>query len=132
MKGSPEISLGDLTPTRDLLYVKDTANGFVEIAKSDSLIGEDCNIATQSEISIGDLAGKLISIINPAAMILQANERIRPAKSEVFRLYGSKEKITNHTGWKQQYNLDEGLKETIDWFSKEEDLRGYKTSIYNI
>lgn len=132
LNGKTEIQLGDLQPTRDLLYVKDTANGFVEIAKADSLIGQDCNIATQSEISIGDLANKLIEQINPAAKILQDNERIRPAKSEVFRLYGANEKISQHTAWKQQYDFDKGLLETIDWFRQAENLRGYKSNIYNI
>jgi NAD dependent epimerase/dehydratase len=132
LNGKTEIKLGDLSPTRDLLYVKDTVNGFVEIAKSDTLIGEDCNIATQSEISIGELADMLINIINPAAKILQDDERIRPAKSEVFRLYGSKEKISQHTNWKQQYSFEAGLKETIEWFSQEDNLRSYKANIYNI
>lgn len=132
LNGKTEISLGDLTPTRDLVYVKDTVNGFVEIAKADILIGEDCNIATQSEISVGDLANTLIGIINPNARILQDDNRIRPTNSEVFRLYGSKEKITKHTNWTQLYSFEDGLKETIEWFSKEENLRGYKANIYNL
>ncbi|RAJ85799.1 NAD dependent epimerase/dehydratase [Chitinophaga dinghuensis] len=132
LNGITEISLGDLTPTRDLLYVKDTVEGFLEIAKSDALIGHDCNIATESEISIGDLAQKIINIINPAAVIKQDMERIRPEKSEVFRLFGAKGKITKYTGWKQQYSLDNGLAETIEWFKKSENLREYKAHIYNI
>lgn len=132
LNGITEIKLGDLTPTRDLLFVKDTVNGFVEIAKSDKLIGQDCNIATQSEISVEALANKLISLINPNACILQDSDRIRPAKSEVFRLFGSKEKILELTEWKQQYSLEQGLQETIDWFRKEENLRSYKAGIYNI
>lgn len=132
LSGRTEINLGDLTPTRDLLYVKDTANGFVEIAKADSLIGQDCNIATQSEISIGDLANNLIKLLNPAARIIQDEVRIRPEKSEVFRLYGSKEKISQHTSWKQQYSLEDGLRETIEWFSDETNLKMYKANIYNI
>lgn len=132
LNGKTEISLGDLTPTRDLLYVKDTVNGFVEIAKADSLIGQDCNIATQSEVSVGDLAANLIKLLNPAAKIVQDDNRLRPEKSEVFRLYGSKEKISKHTAWKQQYSLEEGLRETIEWFSQPENLRSYKANIYNI
>lgn len=132
LNGKTAIHLGDITPTRDLLYVKDTVRGFVEIAKSDSLIGEDCNIATESEISVGDLAARLIALINPAATITHDNARIRPEKSEVFRLYGAKEKISRHTAWKQQFNLDEGLKETIAWFKVAENLKGYKADIYNI
>ncbi|MGF6845075.1 NAD dependent epimerase/dehydratase [Chitinophaga sp. W3I9] len=132
LNGKTEISLGDLTPTRDLLYVKDTANGFIEIAKADSLIGQDCNIATQSEVSIGDLAANLVKLLNPAARIVQDENRLRPEKSEVFRLYGSREKISQHTAWKQKYTLEEGLKETIEWFSIPGNLSSYKANIYNI
>ncbi|MNS67825.1 dTDP-glucose 4,6-dehydratase 2 [compost metagenome] len=132
LAGKTEIKLGALHPTRDLLFVKDTANGFVEIAKSDSLIGEEVNIATHSEITIGDLAQKLINIINPAAKIVSDDIRLRPEKSEVERLFGSNQKITQHTNWKQQYSFDEGLKETIEWFSKSENLKQYKADIYNV
>lgn len=132
LNGMQEIRLGDLTPTRDLLYVKDTANGFVEIAKSDTLIGHDCNIATQTEISVQDLAQTLINLINPAARIIQDEERIRPAKSEVFRLYGSNEKLREHTAWAPQYTFEQALTETIDWFRQPENLKQYKAGIYNI
>ena len=132
LSGKKEINLGDLTPTRDLLFVKDTVNGFIEIAKADSLIGQDCNIATQSEISVGDLAANLVKLLNPEARIVADEARLRPEKSEVFRLYGSKEKISLHTTWKQQYSLEEGLKETIEWFRQPENLRSYKANIYNI
>lgn len=132
LNGKTEIKLGDLTPTRDLVYVKDTVNGFVEIAKSEALIGQDCNIATESEISVGDLAAMLIEIINPQAKVVVDTARLRPEKSEVFRLYGSKKKITQYTSWKQQYSFKEGLTETINWFRSEENLRGYKADIYNI
>lgn len=132
LNGKTEIKLGDLSPTRDFVYVKDTVNGFLEITKSDSLIGEDCNIATQSEISIGQLAEELIRQINPEAKIVQDEARMRPAKSEVFRLYGSAEKIKAHTAWQPQYDLAAGLAETIKWFSNKENLRQYKADIYNI
>lgn len=132
LNGKTDIKLGDLIPTRDLLFVKDTANGFIEIAKSDTLIGEDCNIATQSEISVGDLAQTLINIINPKASIIREDERLRPAKSEVFRLYGSNEKILKHTNWQQNYSLEQGLEETVKWFSNPDNLKQYKADIYNI
>lgn len=132
LAGKTEIKLGALHPTRDLLFVKDTANGFVEIAKSDSLIGEEVNIATHSEITIGDLAQKLINIINPSAKIVSDDIRLRPEKSEVERLFGSNQKIMDHTAWRQQYSLDEGLKQTIEWFSKPENLKQYKADIYNV
>ncbi|GAB3535528.1 NAD-dependent 4,6-dehydratase LegB [Pontibacter brevis] len=132
LQGKTEIKLGDLTPTRDLLFVKDTANGFVQIAKSESLIGEDCNIATESEISIGELAQSIIDQINPDAKIIQDEVRLRPQKSEVFRLYGANCKIKQHTDWQLKYNLEEGVRETIAWFRDKENLRHYKADIYNI
>jgi NAD dependent epimerase/dehydratase len=132
LHGHTEIKLGDTLPTRDLVYVKDTANGFVEIAKSDKLIGHDCNIATQSEISVGDLARELIRQINPEAKIVTEEQRLRPAKSEVFRLYGSNEKIKSLTNWQQQYTLERGLAETITWFNDKENLKQYKADIYNL
>jgi NAD dependent epimerase/dehydratase len=132
LNGIEEIKLGDTIPTRDLLYVKDTVNGFVEIAKADGLVGQDCNIATQSEISVGDLAQEVILQINPNAKIIVDEQRLRPVKSEVFRLFGSNAKIKEHTGWIQNYSLDMGLKETIEWFKKKENLKHYKADIYNI
>ena len=132
LNGMEEIKLGDITPTRDLLYVKDTANGFIEIAKSDKLIGHDCNIATQSEITVGDLAQELINQINPKAIIISDEQRLRPEKSEVFRLYGSNSKIKEYTNWEQKYSLKEGLAETVAWFSNKENLKQYKAGIYNI
>ncbi len=132
LNGKREIKLGDITPTRDLLYVKDTVSGFIEIAKSETLIGQDCNIATQSEISVADLAYELIRQINPDAKIIEDKDRIRPEKSEVFRLFGSNEKIKKHTNWHQKYNLQQGLAETIEWFKNSENLKQYKADIYNI
>lgn len=132
LSGFEEIKLGDLTPTRDFLYAKDTANGFIEIAKSAKTIGEEINIATQSEISIGELAQELVNQINPNAKIICDEQRLRPEKSEVNRLFGSNEKLKKLTNWKQQYSLAEGLKETIEWFSDKENLGQYKPGIYNL
>ena len=132
LNGSSEIQLGDMRPTRDFLFVKDTVNGFIEIAKSNSLIGQDCNIATKSEISMKELTEELIRQINPTAKIITDDNRLRPEKSEVFRLYGSNDKIIQNTNWKLKYSLTEGLKETIVWFSDPENLRKYKYNIYNI
>lgn len=132
LNGETQIKLGDLRPTRDLLFVKDTVRGFHEIAKSSATIGEEINIATQSEISIGDLARKLISSINPQAQVVNEAERMRPDKSEVMRLFGSNEKLKKLTGWKQEYDLDKGLEETISWFSSKDNLKRYKHQIYNI
>jgi NAD dependent epimerase/dehydratase len=132
LAGRKEIKLGSLFPTRDLLYVKDTVKGFIEIAKSDKTTGEEINIATQTEISIGDLADKLIRAINPEAAVISEKQRIRPDKSEVERLLGSNEKILKLTNWKPEYSLDQGLTETIEWFRKEENLKKYKPEIYNL
>jgi len=132
LNGMEEIKLGDLIPTRDLLYVKDTARGFVEIARAESLIGHDCNIATQSEISVGDLANELINQINPNARIITDEQRLRPQNSEVFRLFGSNEKIMKHTNWKPEFTFADGLAATIQWFRDPNNLKNYKANIYNI
>jgi NAD dependent epimerase/dehydratase len=132
LAGNQEIRLGAINPTRDLLFVKDTVNGFMEIAKSDSLTGHEVNIATESEISIGDLAHKLINMINPQAKIISDDIRLRPNKSEVERLLGSNAKILEYTNWKQQVTLEEGLEITINWFRDKNNLSKYKTDIYNV
>ena len=130
MAGKEEIKLGSLTPTRDFNYVKDTVQGFIEIAKSEKTIGEEINIATQMEISIEDLATELIRQINPNAVIICDEERLRPEKSEVNRLLGSNEKIKRLTNWTPNYSLEQGLAETIEFFKG--NLEKYKTDIYNI
>jgi NAD dependent epimerase/dehydratase len=132
LTGKTEIKLGSLEPTRDLVFVKDTAQGFVEIAKCDALVGTDVNIATQHEISIGDLAKQLIDLINPGAKIITDNDRLRPAQSEVERLLGKNEKLKHHTGWVPPTKLVAGLKQTIEWFKEPDNLNKYKTEIYNV
>ena len=130
LAGKTEIKLGSLTPTRDFNYVKDTVQGFIEIAKSDKTIGEEINIASQKEISIGQLATELIRQINPQAAIVCDEERLRPEMSEVNRLLGSNEKIKKLTNWSPTYSLEQGLAETIEFFK--ENLEKYKIDIYNI
>lgn len=130
LAGKDTIKLGSLTPTRDFNYVKDTAAGFIAIAESQQTIGEEINIATQQEISIGDLANEIISQINPKASIVCEQERLRPQKSEVNRLLGSNEKIRKLTSWKQQYTFAQGIEETIAWIREHMDR--YKADIYNI
>ncbi|QNF33803.1 SDR family NAD(P)-dependent oxidoreductase [Adhaeribacter swui] len=132
LAGKNGIKLGSLHPTRDLLFVKDTANGFVEIAKAEATIGEEVNIATQSEITIGELAQMLIAKINPQAQIISDDVRLRPAKSEVERLFGSNEKIKRLTNWQPQYSFSQALDETINWFKQPENLAKYKADIYNV
>ena len=130
LAGKTEIKLGALTPTRDFNYVKDTANGFIELYKSDKTIGEEINIATQKEISIGELAEKLIQQINPKAKVICDNQRLRPEKSEVNRLLGANGKIKALTEWEQKYSIDQGLEKTIEFIK--DNLDKYKTDIYNI
>jgi NAD dependent epimerase/dehydratase len=132
LNGHKEIKLGAIHPTRDLVFVKDTAAGFVSIAKADNVNGEEINVATQQEISIGDLAQKLIDKINPSSVVVSEELRKRPEKSEVERLLGSSEKINRLTGWQPYYSLDEGLEETIQWFADKANLSKYKADIYNI
>ncbi|MGD1957821.1 MAG: NAD-dependent 4,6-dehydratase LegB [Fulvivirga sp.] len=131
LAGYDEIKLGDLTPTRDLLYVKDTVKGFLDISRCTELIGHEVNIATESEISIGELANTIINEINPNAHILTDEVRLRPQKSEVFRLLGSSQKLKEYTSWKPTFTLEDGLQETINWFEIEENRRSYKSNIYN-
>ena len=130
LAGKEEIHLGSLSPTRDFNYVKDTASGFIAMYESDATIGEEINIATQREISIGNLAAELIRQINPNARIVCEEERLRPVNSEVERLLGSNEKIMRLTDWKPRYTLEEGLSKTIAFLR--ENLHRYKTDIYNI
>ncbi len=130
LSGNEKIKLGSLTPTRDFNYVKDTANGFIAIYESDKTIGEEINIATQKEISIGELAEELIRQINPKAQIVCDEQRLRPEKSEVNRLLGCNEKILRLTDWKPRYTFEEGLSETIEFLK--ENLYKYKTDIYNL
>lgn len=130
LSGKTESKLGSLTPTRDFNYVKDTANGFIEIYKSDKTIGQEINIATQKEISIGELAQELIKQVNPEAKIICDEQRFRPVKSEVNRLLGSNKKILELTNWKPQFTFEEGLAETIKFLK--DNLSKYKVDIYNL
>jgi len=132
LAGMKEIRLGDLIPTRDLLYVKDTVRGFTAIADSPGLVGHEVNIATETEISIGDLANEIIRQISPSATIVSDAQRLRPEKSEVFRLFGSNSKLKAHTDWIPEYDLSAGLAETIAWFRDPANLAGYKAGIYNV
>lgn len=130
LAGKEEIKLGSLTPTRDFNYVKDTAAGFLAIAESDMTIGEEINIASQKEISIGELAQEIIGQINPQARIVCDEQRLRPEKSEVNRLLGSNEKIKKLTDWQPKYTFAQGIEETISWIRGNMGL--YKADIYNI
>ncbi len=130
LSGKEEIKLGSLTPTRDFNYVKDTARGFLEIYRSEKTIGQEINIATQKEISIGALAEELIRQINPAARIVCDERRLRPEKSEVNRLLGSNKKIMELTEWRPRYTFEQGLAETIKFLRN--NLERYKPDLYNL
>ncbi|NBI63091.1 SDR family NAD(P)-dependent oxidoreductase [Clostridiales bacterium] len=130
LSGQKEIKLGALMPTRDFNYVKDTVNGFIEIFKSERTVGEEINIATQQEISIGQLAEELIRQIAPDAKIICDEQRLRPEKSEVNRLLGANSKIKDLTNWIPKYTLEEGLGETIEFLKNSMDK--YKPNIYNV
>ena len=132
LAGKEEIQLGALHPTRDLVFVKDAAEGFVRIAASDRAIGQEINIATESEISIGDLASKLITTINPRAKVVTDKARLRPKKSEIERLLGSNKKLRELTGWSPKFSLDQGLESTVEWFRNRENLKLYKHDSYNV
>lgn len=130
LAGGTEIHLGSLTPTRDFNYVKDTAAGFMAIADCDAAVGQEINIATGRETSIGDLARELIRQINPEAKIVTETQRMRPEKSEVNRLLGSAEKLRGLTGWKPAYTFEEGIAETIAFLRQ--NLSSYKPDVYNL
>lgn len=127
-----EVELGALHPTRDFNYIKDVCDGFVDIAQSDKVIGQEFNIASSTEISIGKLAQMIIKNINPQARIKYKRERVRPQKSEVERLSGSSAKIKKVTRWNPRYSLKEGLEQTIDWFRAQDIQRLYKPQLYNV
>jgi dTDP-glucose 4,6-dehydratase len=130
LSGVKEIKLGTLTPTRDFNFVRDIVRGFWEISKTDACIGEEINIASQREISIGKLAQEIVGQIAPDASIVCDDQRLRPANSEVDRLLGSNEKIRRLTDWEPEYTLTQGIAETINFYKK--NLDKYKANIYNI
>ncbi len=128
--GQTEIKLGSLAPTRDFNFVKDVAAGFMAIAACEKAVGEEINIATGREISIGDLAEELVRQINPAARVVCDEARLRPKNSEVERLLGDASKLRALTGWAPRHTFEEGIAETIAFFR--ENLARYKADIYNI
>jgi len=130
--GSREIRLGDLAPTRDLNFVKDVIKGFLAISECDETIGKEVNITSNCEISMGDLFDMIKKLMNSSVRFIIDNQRFRPKKSEVFRLCGDNRLICSLTGWKPQYSLEQGLMETISWFTIPGNIKKYKTDIYNL
>ncbi|MEE2746393.1 MAG: NAD-dependent 4,6-dehydratase LegB [Pseudomonadota bacterium] len=130
--GMKEIKLGDISPTRDFNYVEDTCRGFIALAESDKAIGETVNIGSNFEISIGDTLNIIKELMNSDVQFIQDDQRIRPEKSEVFRLWCDNTHIEKLTGFKPQVDIRQGLQRTIDWFLSKGSLSKYKAGIYNV
>lgn len=130
--GKKEIKLGDLTPTRDFNFVKDTCKGFIELSRCDAAIGQEVNICSNNEISMRDTLNLIAHLMNSDVKFIEDQARIRPKNSEVFRLWGDNTKIKSLTGYEPSYSLEEGLKETINWFLDKDNLKKYKADIYNV
>lgn len=126
-----KITVGDISPTRDFSYVEDTCRAFVKIAEHDNTIGKVINTGSNSEISIVDLIQLIQSIMGSDLEVFQSKERIRPLNSEVHRLFCDSSLLIELTSFKNKYSLEEGLLETINWFKNVQNIKKYKTSIYN-
>jgi NAD dependent epimerase/dehydratase len=130
--GVKQVKLGDIRPTRDFNYVRDTCNGFIALAECDKSIGKEINICSNSEISMRNVFNLIREIMNLKVELITDEDRIRPENSEVFRLFGDNSLIRELTGWKPVYTIDQGLKETVDWFLNDENLKKFKPGIYNL
>lgn len=130
--GKKEIRLGDLTPTRDFTYVEDTCLGFLSLAEADSVLGETYNIGSNFEVSIKETLEAIQKIMGTKVKVITDNQRLRTKKSEVFRLFSDNRKIEKATGFKPKVKFEEGLERTIEWFTKKENLKNYKSEIYNV
>src|SRR4030042_6284550 len=130
--GKKEINIGDIKPTRDFTYVRDTCKGLIMLSEADLTNGEVFNIGSNTEVSIGEIFQMIAEIMGSDSRPVIQDERLRPAKSEIYRLMCDDSKLRNLTGYKQDYDLSTGLKETINWFNRPEYLRKYKSGIYNI
>ena len=130
LAGKNQIKLGNLTPTRDLNYVKDTANGFITVGLHENTVGEVVNVGSGREISIGNLVHLISDLVGQKVEIIQDEQRIRPKNSEVERLLCDASKAKRLTGWEPKYSLEEGLRLTIEWIK--ENLDSYKPDLYNV
>lgn len=129
--GAKEIKVGDLTPTRDFNYVADTAAGFIALGTTPGIEGMEINIATGTEVSMKETLETIARIMESDVRYVTDAERLRPASSEVFRLCGDNSLIMSLTDWRPRHTLEEGLRQTIEWFTKPENLAKYKSDIYN-
>lgn len=130
--GATEIKLGDLTPTRDFNFVKDTCRGFIQLADCDEAIGQEVNVCSNYEISMRDTLNLIADIMGKKVNFVEDTQRLRPKNSEVFRLWGDNTKIKGLTGFEPEYDIRRGLEETIKWFTCEDNLKKYKSNIYNV
>jgi len=130
--GMKEIKLGDLSPTRDFNFVKDTTRGFMALAESNETIGKEINIASNFEVSMLDTLMLIKQLMDSDINFITDEQRIRPKDSEVFRLWGDNTLIRELTGFVPEYSIEQGLKETIEWFVNPENLKKYKAGIYNL
>lgn len=130
--GIKEIKLGDLTPSRDFNYVKDTCRGFLAIAGHDATIGKEVNICSNSEISMADTLNLVKELMHSDVQFITDQQRIRPENSEVFRLWGDNSLIKELTGFKPEFDIRTGLEETCKWFNNVDILDKYKAGIYNL
>ncbi len=130
--GERKIQLGDLRPTRDFNFVKDTCRGFLMLSKCDEAIGQEVNISSNYEISMRDTLELIAKIMRADVEFIEDKQRLRPKNSEVFRLWGDNTKIKSLTGFEPNYTIEEGLRETVEWFTKPENLAKYKSNIYNV
>lgn len=130
LSGADKIKLGSLTPTRDFNYVKDTVEAFIKVSESEETIGQIVNAGSNYEISIGELAKTIIKLMGRKVEIVCDEQRLRPEKSEVNRLWADNTKIRKLTGWQPKFTLEEGLKETIKWMKS--NIQYYKPYIYNV
>lgn len=130
--GKKQIKLGDVSPTRDFNYVADTCRGFLQLANSEKAVGQTVNIGSNYEITVGDTLNLIKEIMGSDVEFITEDQRIRPGKSEVHRLWCDNTKIRELTGFEPEYSIREGLKSTIEWFMKPENLAKYKADIYNV
>ena len=130
--GKKQIKLGDVSPTRDFNYVADTCRGFLDLLRCEKAVGEVVNIGSNYEITVGDTLNLIRELMGSDVEFLVDDQRLRPEKSEVFRLWCDNTKIHGLTGFEPQYSIRQGLQETIDWFTRPENLAKYKADLYNV
>lgn len=130
--GHTEIKVGDTSPTRDFNFVEDTCRGFISLANSEKAIGQTVNIGSNFEISVADTLAIIKEIMGSNVVFSTEQQRLRPEKSEVFRLWCDNEKIKNLTGFEPKYDIRTGLEKTIAWFSEPANLKHYKANLYNV